>query len=496
MNFDLIPRGIDSLVELGDANGQMLFWAGKWVHTEVTELYFNDADKSLLIKDKIKLTQADGNEYITGVADNYVDIGATTAIRMNNDLHVLGDATIISFGVPADNDYTIQWDGNDAIHTITAGDFVFTGGNVGIGMADPAFKLEINGKFGIDDKQIIYLPDQTDFQNSLFFGDGGTNLSHTGGSEGHGNIGLGLNVFLGLTTGYNNTGIGNAALRDITSHNSNMALGSASLTLNKGHQNTAIGQSSGYNKQTGDGNVLIGYNAGKGTGLYNTEKNVIIGRGAGSSMATGALNNTLIGYAAGDNITTGHDNLIIGHDLDPPSATDNNKLAIGGVIEGNLANGAIGYGTETKADKRAQQSIASGKFANAGDAQGSNLILRRSVAHSDNAWYELFLNGSSERLTIGNNTVWTFDILLTGTTSGCTKSWGFKIEGVIENDGGTTTILVSNVATLYDTDDVSFDARVTADDPNDALLIEVTDADSGGDTVRWVAKVSTVEVTF
>ena len=40
------------------------------------------------------------------------------------------------------NDYTIQWDGNDAVHTVVAGDFTFVGGGLGIGVV-PAQKFEI-----------------------------------------------------------------------------------------------------------------------------------------------------------------------------------------------------------------------------------------------------------------------------------------------------------------------------------------------------------------
>lgn len=99
-------------------------------------------------------------------------------------------------------------------------------------------------------------------------------------------------------------------------------------------------------------------------------------------------------------------------------------------------------------------------------------------------------------MTLAADTVWTFETKLVGTTQGCTKSFGFLINGVIENDGGTTSLLASNVTTLYDTDDAAFDAQAVADDTNDALDIEVQDTTSGGDTMRWVAITETAEVTY
>jgi len=58
-----------------------------------------------------------------------------------------------------------------------------------------------------------------------------------------------------------------------------------------------------------------------------------------------------LGYQAGNLITTGNYNIIIGYDIDPPAATTNNYVNIGGIIKGtNVANGATAqlgfYGTE------------------------------------------------------------------------------------------------------------------------------------------------------
>ena len=56
--------------------------------------------------------------------------------------------------------------------------------------------------------------------------------------------------------------------------------------------------------------------------------------------------------------------------------------------------------------------------------------------------------------------------------------------------------VVSGLTTIDNADDASFSARVTADDTNDALLIEVSDSDGASDTVRWTAHVTTSELTY
>ena len=140
---------------------------------------------------------------------------------------------------------------------------------------------------------------------------------------------------------------------------------------------------------------------------------------------------------------------------------------------------------------------AGGKFTSSGDAQYVRFVTRKSITHNDTNWYSLwggFLN--NVQLVVPTDSVMMFDGLLVGTTQGCSKSFGFIFNGLVENDGGTTSLLASNVSTIYDTDDTSFDAQVVADDTNDAFDIQVKDSDSGGDTVRWVAIIRAAMVKF
>jgi len=129
-----------------------------------------------------------------------------------------------------------------------------------------------------------------------------------------------------------------------------------------------------------------------------------------------------------------------------------------------------------------------------GDAQSAVFVMREEIAHSDSDWHDLYLTGTTA-ISVPSDSVMVFEALLAGTTVGCTKSFGFKIIGVIENDGGTTSILgTPTVTTLYDTDDVSFDAQAAANDASDTLRIQVKDDDGGSDSVIWAARVQTAEV--
>jgi hypothetical protein len=186
---------------------------------------------------------------------------------------------------------------------------------------------------------------------------GGSGLSNTAiginalyaNTTGNYNTAIGVNALYANTTGHYNTAIGRDALYANTTGYSNTAIGINALYANTtGNSNTAIGVSALRSNTTGHSNTAIGYYALRSntTGNYNTA----IGRDALYSNTEG-IGNIALGYQAGNLITTGDYNIIIGYDIDPPLATTNNYVNIGGIIKGtNVANGATAqlgfFGTE------------------------------------------------------------------------------------------------------------------------------------------------------
>ena len=138
------------------------------------------------------------------------------------------------------------------------------------------------------------------------------------------------------------------------------------------------------------------------------------------------------------------------------------------------------------------QANASGAFIYTGDAQTSTYVLRNTTTGS--AQTELFLDGSSQRITIDGGRTVTFDILVVA-RSDLGLSAGYRIVGVIENQGGTTAFIGGvPVPTTLGEDVGAWDVAVAADDANDALEVKVTGA--AATTIRWVASVRTVEVAW
>jgi len=111
-----------------------------------------------------------------------------------------------------------SWDGNadaasknsirDKIEVMTG----FGSWDVSGGVISPTTERKI----GVDDVQVLYLPDQTDFQYSIFVGNGGGSLSHSAGVEGHGNTGFGMNAGGAITKGFGSTLIGFSAGSNLT----------------------------------------------------------------------------------------------------------------------------------------------------------------------------------------------------------------------------------------------------------------------------------------
>ena len=186
--------------------------------------------------------------------------------------------------------------------------------------------------------------------NNLFLGSTAGNFTLSGADR---NIGIGTNSLLGLTGGDDNISIGFEAGKELTTGTTNSVLGNyAGRAQTTGASNTLIGYyaggsgngtaSVGINNNTyigyqtgyiaaaaiaGADNVAIGYQAKLGSAAAST---ICIGSGAGQGIfgagsiaigyqtldgtASGAARNTVIGYQAGTNVTTGSSNVSIGYE--------------------------------------------------------------------------------------------------------------------------------------------------------------------------------------
>ena len=144
-----------------------------------------------------------------------------------------------------------------------------------------------------------------------------------------------------LTTGDRNNVMGTYALGKGTTADSNVVIGDAAGWFPNGDRNVAVGRGAYYNATTGDENTTIGYAALSkwapgdftyyGAGSTGSECIAIGGKSLWSN--TTGNGNTALGHSAGYNITTGVNNIFIGHDAGNSGtnnfATGSNSIIIG-----------------------------------------------------------------------------------------------------------------------------------------------------------------------
>ena len=146
-----------------------------------------------------------------------------------------------------------------------------------------------------------------------------------------------------------NIAIGRKAGGGLTSSGCNIAIGP--LTLNNGpggNCNIAIGCAAGKGAN-GINNVFLGHCTGyQSTWTYS--ENTIIGNCAGQNSY--GSKNTFLGHLAGNTNTGGHRNVAIGYDVELPTASGSDQMAIGNCcgtwISGD-SNFNVGIGTNTDA---------------------------------------------------------------------------------------------------------------------------------------------------
>ena len=151
-------------------------------------------------------------------------------------------------------------------------------------------------------------------------------------------------------------------------------------------------------------------------------------------------------------------------------------------------------GSGSKADKHGQDAFAAGSFSAIGDAQRSTLVARKQTTNNTQA--EMFLDGATgtKRATIASDTTWLFEAFVVARrTDADGESAGYKFQGVLDNNAGTTAFVGVVIKTVIAEDTSAWDATVEVDDTNDALVVKVTGENSK--TINWVARLELTEVT-
>ena len=309
-----------------------------------------------------------------------------------------------------------------------------------------------------------------------------------------------------------NVAIGHSA--DAITGTYNTALG-AFATANASYYAVAIGSDAGGNASTAGGNGSFASSGGVTAGNQAQALGKAYASGADSFAAAIANSTSSYGATGANSIAMGYQakasyiySIAIGA---ANNAGAGRSLSIGGY--GNVVGGTGSYsvicggrenetaqsysfasGAYAKADIEGKLARASGRFAATGDAQGGQFILRADTTDAT-ATVLTSNNGSASstnQIVAASDTCITFDGTITAMQNGAQAYASWRIEGLLVNDGGTTTL--ANSATTVISNLSSWGMALSADNTNNALAITCTG--EAAHNIRWVANIRTTEVTY
>jgi hypothetical protein len=111
------------------------------------------------------------------------------------------------------------------------------------------------------------------------------------------------------------------------------------ITLSKAPTSMSIGYNNGYG--TGGSNVALGYNVGNVVSAsFTGSTNLIVGYLAGNALTSGSFN-TLLGIACGNSLTTGYQNTFVGYSVANNCTSAFQNVSIGVLCLGSLTTGNI-----------------------------------------------------------------------------------------------------------------------------------------------------------
>ncbi|MCF8461509.1 MAG: tail fiber domain-containing protein [Flavobacteriales bacterium] len=259
-----------------------------------------------------------------------------------------------------------------------------SGGNLGIGLTNPAYRLDVNGgDINLSADQYYRING-----NSVLFAD-----------DSYFNVAVGVqsdinfsvsnfcrdNTFVGYHSGFST---------DTASYNT--FLGSLSGTLlENGQYNVAVGSQAGASMVDDGYNTFIGHQAGHittGTGL-NGDHNTFVGNLCGLVNTTGKYN-TFVGSRSGKFNTVGYENVVIGFEAGN-GLTDGDYNVMIGTRAGNAFNGNSNtfVGTDTDCGSVLSNATAIGYRA---FVEASNALVLGGISG--------FNSGTSTNVGIGTTT--------------------------------------------------------------------------------------------
>jgi hypothetical protein len=370
-----------------------------------------------------QVLSTDGNGILSWIAPgstisadslNFTDLADALVLDASTDISATGTNVLSITNSGTGSSFRVNDEAGDTTPFV-----IDASGNVGIGTATPGYRVDAagdinaSGDYRIGGIEVIKRMSGPfgGSESNLFVGTGESMASLNTGSAsrnvavgtnaGRSIVSGGLNTFVGYaagesTTASQNTFVGNHAAYSNSIGSENTAMGTEVLSaLTTGTANSALGAFALTHNTTGGSNIAIGYYSAGSGGAVNgdMDNNVVIGYEAGRLMeggtpGNGSNNNILIGHRTGDTITTGDQNLLLGYDIDAPTATTSNFMSLGNIIfatgvDGTgttVSSGSVGIGTTTPGTILDAAGAITSRPSGTGTGQTGQLIMRELAA--------------------------------------------------------------------------------------------------------------------
>lgn len=188
----------------------------------------------------------------------------------------------------------------------------------------------------------------------------------------------------------------------------------------------------------------------------------------------------------------GSGSMVLGSNMSP--GTGSGTFMLGSSHGSNNKEFSFLEGYGGRINWNGERVMCNGYLVDWGDAQSRETVIRATT--TNNTPTEM-TGYNGQRLTLANDTTFTFEVVVTARRSDANdESAGYILTGVIDrNAAANTTALVGSVTkTVLGEDTAAWDVDATADTTNGALKISVTGENSK--TIGWVACVRIVQVTI
>lgn len=179
----------------------------------------------------------------------------------------------------------------------------------------------------------------------------------------------------------------------------------------------------------------------------------------------------------------------------PAVATGNDAVAIGSLSDAQ-AERSLAIGEHAVSRVPGAMNMAAGRIQTSGDAQTGTYIMKTVTTNALSK--ELFIDGPSgtQRAVLQDDSTWMFTIHLTAhRTDDSDGHAGWFIKGVVYRGAGAATTAMQGVAhkEIIARSNSAWDVNIGVNTADGGLQVLVTG--EAGKTIRWLARVETVELT-